>query len=91
MGINNVIDQKRAESMSAPYGGGAFEQRQGSMRNRTRDRARRQQSGALRTPQQSAPQSGGIERQLLLLNYAIAGMLALNSLMLMLLLGRMLK
>lgn len=89
MGINNVIEQKRAESMSAPYGGGAFEQRQGSMRNRTQ--SRRPQSGALRTPQQTAPQSGGIERQLLVLNYAIAGMLALNSLMLMLLLGRMLK
>lgn len=82
MGINNVIEQKRAESMSAPYGGGAFDQ-QGSMRQQ---RTRR---GALNTPQQTSPTRSSIERQLLILNYVVAGLVAVNGLLLMFIAGRM--
>lgn len=80
MGINEVIQEKRAEEFGVPYGGGAFDEQQPSMGSRD---AR----GALQTPQRTVPRIGS-ETKLLWLSYAMTGLLAVNAALLIMLLVR---
>lgn len=79
MGIYDVMEQKRAEEMGVPYGGGAYDERP-SMDGRD-------SRGALRAPRRAAAPIG-TEQKLLWMSYAMTGLLAVNAALLIMLLGR---
>lgn len=88
MGIHNVMRQQELQEGRAPFGGGAREEVANTYNGRMSRGALAQTSGAR---QRAEPMSAGmgIEQQMLLMSYAMAGLMVVNIVLLIMVLGRL--
>lgn len=86
MGIRDVVNQQRVQDGQAPFGGGTIEENQPRMGSMNRGALTQTRQTRQRAPQMNA--GLGVEQQLLMMSYLTVGLMAVNVMLLIVLIGR---